>query len=43
VLAVVGWHRRRGHDGQASVLVDLEGHSRHEQIFDGVDLSRTLG
>jgi len=43
-LAVISWRRRRGQDdGQASVLVDLEGHGRREQIVDGVDLSRTLG
>ncbi|WP_418121736.1 non-ribosomal peptide synthase/polyketide synthase [Variovorax sp. 160MFSha2.1] len=34
--ALCGW------SGQASVLVDLEGHGR-EDIFEGMDLSRTVG
>ncbi|MGH8907856.1 MAG: amino acid adenylation domain-containing protein [Egibacteraceae bacterium] len=42
-LAVASWRRRRGQDGQHSVLMDLEGHGRQEQIFEGVDLSRTMG
>lgn len=43
-LAVASWRRRRGlDDRQGSVLVDLEGHGRQEQVVDGVDLSRTLG
>ena len=31
-----------GWTGREQVLVDLEGHGR-EEIFDGVDLSRTVG
>ncbi len=42
-LAVAQWRRRRGQDGQRSVLVDLEGHGRQEQVVDGVDLCRTVG
>ncbi|MBD9428408.1 amino acid adenylation domain-containing protein [Achromobacter sp. ACM03] len=30
-------------DGREHVLVELEGHGREEQLFDGVDLSRTAG
>ncbi|MGC9671549.1 amino acid adenylation domain-containing protein, partial [Planosporangium sp. 12N6] len=29
--------------GSDRVLVDLEGHGREEELFDGVDLSRTVG
>ncbi|MGH3915950.1 MAG: amino acid adenylation domain-containing protein, partial [Pseudonocardiaceae bacterium] len=44
VLAVVAWRRRRGlDDGPGSVLVDLEGHGRQEQVVAGVELSRTIG
>ncbi|MFI6803358.1 condensation domain-containing protein, partial [Streptosporangium canum] len=40
-LAVAHWRRKRGGRG-TSVLLDLEGHGR-EEIFPGVDLSRTVG
>jgi len=30
-------------DGREHVLVELEGHGREQQLFDGVDLSRTAG
>ncbi|WP_344982324.1 condensation domain-containing protein, partial [Streptosporangium fragile] len=40
-LAVTHWRRRRGGRG-TSVLLDLEGHGR-EDVFPGVDLSRTVG
>ncbi|MFF5213609.1 condensation domain-containing protein, partial [Streptosporangium sp. NPDC000396] len=40
-LAVAHWRRRHGGRG-TSILVDLEGHGR-EEIFPGVDLSRTVG
>jgi amino acid adenylation domain-containing protein/non-ribosomal peptide synthase protein (TIGR01720 family) len=40
VLSILKWRRPSG-DG-TSVLIDLEGHGR-EEIFDGVDLSRTVG
>lgn len=40
VLSVLKW-RRSSSDG-TSVLIDMEGHGR-ESIFDGVDLSRTVG
>ncbi|MEU1882733.1 amino acid adenylation domain-containing protein [Streptosporangium sp. NPDC020072] len=36
-LALTGW---TGGDG---FLVELEGHGRQEELFDGVDLSRTVG
>ena len=42
-LAVAQWRRQRDQHDQGSVLVDLEGHGRQEQIFEGVDLSRTVG
>ncbi|WP_277349876.1 condensation domain-containing protein, partial [Planosporangium thailandense] len=29
--------------GRDRILVDLEGHGREEELFDGVDLSRTVG
>ena len=41
-LAVAQWCRRRGRGGGPGVLLDLEGHGR-EEIFAGVDLSRTVG
>ncbi|MDH6171041.1 non-ribosomal peptide synthase protein (TIGR01720 family), partial [Variovorax boronicumulans] len=41
-LAVADWRRRRGLGRSTSVLFDLEGHGR-EEIFDSVDLSRTVG
>ncbi|MBB5968198.1 non-ribosomal peptide synthase protein (TIGR01720 family) [Planomonospora venezuelensis] len=40
-LAVAHWRRKRGGRG-TSVLLDLEAHGR-EEIFPGVDLSRTVG
>jgi len=30
-------------DGREQVLVELEGHGREEHLFDGMDLSRTVG
>ncbi|MGH8910069.1 MAG: amino acid adenylation domain-containing protein, partial [Egibacteraceae bacterium] len=39
-LAAASW---RGVDEHGSVLVDVEGHGRQEQIVEGVDLSRTVG
>jgi amino acid adenylation domain-containing protein/non-ribosomal peptide synthase protein (TIGR01720 family) len=41
-LAVVDWRRRNGRGHSTNVLIDLEGHGR-EDMFDGVDLSRTVG
>ncbi|WP_053760602.1 non-ribosomal peptide synthetase [Streptomyces sp. AS58] len=42
-LAFADWRRRRG-GSDTSVLVDLEGHGREEELAgDGVDLSRTVG
>ena len=45
VIAVAGWRRRRAHGKGTSnaVLIDLEGHGREQQLFEGVDLSRTVG
>ncbi len=42
LLAIVDWRQRRGFAEDSSLLVDLEGHGR-EEIFAGVDLSRTIG
>ena len=42
VVAVVEWCRRRHRGGGSAVLLDLEGHGR-EELFDDVDLSRTVG
>jgi amino acid adenylation domain-containing protein/non-ribosomal peptide synthase protein (TIGR01720 family) len=42
VLSVLKWQRRHQSSDNTSVLIDLEGHGR-ERIFDGVDLSRTVG
>jgi len=42
-LAVGDWRRRHGGAGSNSVLVDLEGHGREEQVVPGVELSRTVG
>jgi amino acid adenylation domain-containing protein/non-ribosomal peptide synthase protein (TIGR01720 family) len=42
VLSILNWRRRRYSGEGTSVLIDLEGHGR-EGIFDGVDLSRTVG
>ncbi|HLJ91509.1 MAG TPA: amino acid adenylation domain-containing protein [Candidatus Angelobacter sp.] len=41
-LSVLKWRGQRGHSQDTSVLIDLEGHGR-EEIFSGVDLSRTVG
>ncbi|HZI58523.1 MAG TPA: amino acid adenylation domain-containing protein, partial [Verrucomicrobiae bacterium] len=41
VLSVLNWRRRNSREG-TSVLIDMEGHGR-EEIFDGLDLSRTVG
>ncbi|MFD1147728.1 amino acid adenylation domain-containing protein [Saccharothrix hoggarensis] len=41
-LAVGDWRRRRSHGGDGTVLLDLEGHGREEQVA-GADLSRTVG
>ena len=45
VVAVAGWRRRRaqGKGTSNAVLIDLEGHGREEQLFEGVDLTRTVG
>ena len=45
VVAVAGWRRRRAHGKGTSnaVLIDLESHGREEQLFEGVDLTRTVG
>ncbi len=45
-LAVTCWrdhHNDQDQAGHGGVLVDLEGHGRHEQLAEAVDLSRTLG
>jgi amino acid adenylation domain-containing protein/non-ribosomal peptide synthase protein (TIGR01720 family) len=41
-LAVADWRRRRMPGSPSDVLFDLEGHGR-EEIFESVDLSRTVG
>ncbi|MFE1784924.1 amino acid adenylation domain-containing protein, partial [Streptomyces sp. NPDC059506] len=41
-LAVTDWRRRKGRSADGGVLVDLEGHGRHD-VVEGVDLSRTVG
>ena len=45
VVAVAGWRRRhaQGQGTSSAVLIDLEGHGREQQLFEGVDLSRTVG
>ncbi|MFD7456446.1 MULTISPECIES: non-ribosomal peptide synthetase [unclassified Streptomyces] len=45
LLAALALAVRAGRDGQqdAPVLVEVEGHGRHEELADGLDLSRTLG
>ena len=45
VVALAGWRRRRapGKGTSNAVLIDLEGHGREEQLFEGVDLTRTVG
>jgi non-ribosomal peptide synthase protein (TIGR01720 family) len=40
VLSILKWRKNSGKG--TSVLIDMEGHGR-ESIFDGVDLSRTVG
>ncbi|GAA1302390.1 non-ribosomal peptide synthase/polyketide synthase [Saccharothrix xinjiangensis] len=40
--AVRGWRRARG-VVSTEVLVDVEGHGRHDEAYPGVDLSRTVG
>ncbi|GAA3814321.1 hypothetical protein GCM10022226_39030 [Sphaerisporangium flaviroseum] len=44
-LAVADWRARRtdGGSGGTSVLVDLEGHGREEELAGDADLSRTVG
>ncbi|MBK1783695.1 non-ribosomal peptide synthetase [Prauserella cavernicola] len=42
-VAVSAWRRKRGQAGAGSVLVELEGHGREEQVVAGADLSRTVG
>ncbi|MEU3188329.1 amino acid adenylation domain-containing protein [Streptomyces sp. NPDC006923] len=42
-LAVADWRRRDGSDADSSVLVDLEGHGREEELAGDADLSRTVG
>jgi amino acid adenylation domain-containing protein/non-ribosomal peptide synthase protein (TIGR01720 family) len=45
-LALLCWrNQQHEHDqaGEGGVLVDVEGHGRHEQLAPAVDLSRTLG
>ncbi|WP_107420956.1 non-ribosomal peptide synthetase [Streptomyces sp. CB03234] len=41
-IAVADWRERSGRGTGSGVLIDLEGHGR-EDLFDGVDLSRTVG
>ena len=41
VLSILNWRRRKSKP-DTSVLIDLEGHGR-EAIFEGLDLSRTVG
>ncbi|MFE0427475.1 condensation domain-containing protein, partial [Streptomyces sp. NPDC058953] len=41
-LAHRDWQEGRGPAGDGSLLVDLEGHGRHD-LVDGLDLSRTVG
>jgi non-ribosomal peptide synthase protein (TIGR01720 family) len=45
VVAVTGWRRRHAHGKGTSnaVLIDLEGHGREQQLFEGVDLTGTVG
>ena len=43
VVAVVSWRRRRAQGkGTDAVLIDLESHGR-EELFEGLDLTRTVG
>ncbi|RUL69107.1 non-ribosomal peptide synthetase, partial [Dyella choica] len=41
-VAVARWRRRRDHHAGSGVRMEWEGHGR-EDLFDGVDLSRTAG
>jgi hypothetical protein len=41
-LAIAQWCRRRDRESLAAVLIDVEGHGR-EEVFPGIDLSRTVG
>jgi len=46
VVAVAAWRHRRPAHGEgtgSAVLIDLEGHGREQQLFEGVDLTRTVG
>ncbi|MEU2794669.1 amino acid adenylation domain-containing protein [Streptomyces sp. NPDC007100] len=43
LLAVVRWRRHEGHDTDAGLPVELEGHGREEQVVAGADLTRTVG
>ncbi len=42
-LAVARWRRRRSLGTATTMLIDLEGHGREQQIVPGSDLSRTAG
>ena len=43
VVAVAGWRRRSAQGkGANAVLIDLESHGR-EELFEGLDLTRTVG
>jgi non-ribosomal peptide synthase protein (TIGR01720 family) len=42
-LAVAQWRRRRSLGVASTVLMDLEGHGREQQVVPGADLSRTVG
>jgi len=41
-MALAKWRQQRGGRADQAVIVEMEGHGR-EEIFEGVDLSRTLG
>ena len=44
VVAVAAWRRRRAQGkGSNAVLIDLESHGREEELFEGLDLTRTVG
>ncbi len=42
-VAVGWWRRRHGWSDGTSVLADVEGHGRDEDLLPGADLSRTVG
>ncbi|WP_221351118.1 non-ribosomal peptide synthetase [Streptomyces beigongshangae] len=42
-MAMAQWRRGRGDSADLSLLVNVEGHGREEQIVPGTDLSRTVG